>query len=122
MSPHSRSDGKHWDPAEIRQEREFGWFREHEAELIENARRRRIEAEEARRRIEAKGTAPAPSARLCPNCARAMAADRIEGVEVEKCPSCEGFFFDRGELETVLLRHDAHRRGFFRRLLGFDAD
>lgn len=126
MSPHSTSDGRHWDPAEIRREREFGWFREHEAELIENARRRRIEAGEARKRIEAqaagKSTTGASAARLCPNCSRPMAADRIEGVEIEKCPSCEGFFFDRGELETVLLRHDAHRRGFFRRLLGFDAD
>jgi Zn-finger nucleic acid-binding protein len=48
-----------------------------------------------------------------------MQTQSIEGVEVEKCPQCEGIFFDRGELETLLLKHDAHRRGFFRRLLGF---
>lgn len=122
MSPRSTSGGEHWDPAEIRREREFAWFREHEAEMIESARRRRIEAEQAR----ARGVAGSPSAgrsaaRLCPNCSRPMGKERLEEIEVEKCPSCDGIFFDRGELESLLLRHDEHRRGFFRRLLGFEA-
>ena len=51
-----------------------------------------------------------------------MRRDQIEDIEVEKCPACQGIFFRRGELEEVLLRHDAHRRGFFRQLLGFHRD
>ena len=48
-----------------------------------------------------------------------LVAKRPPRPKAEKCSSCEGIFFDRGELETLLLRHDTHRRGFFRRLLGF---
>jgi len=48
-----------------------------------------------------------------------LVAKRPPRPKAEKCPQCEGIFFDRGELETLLLKHDAHRRGFFRRLLGF---
>jgi hypothetical protein len=110
-----------WDSDEIRKEREYGWFREHEKELLENARRKRIEAEQARAAAAAAAEWAAQSGR-CPRCGASMATTRIEDVEVDKCPSCEGIFFDRGELETVLLRHDAHRRGFFRRLLGFEKE
>jgi Zn-finger nucleic acid-binding protein len=48
-----------------------------------------------------------------------MGVESISGIEVEKCSSCEGIFFDRGELEQLLVKHDSERRGFFRRLLGF---
>ena len=36
--------GEKWDTAWLRRVREYGWFRQHEAELIEAARRRRAEA------------------------------------------------------------------------------
>lgn len=107
-----------WDSEEIRNEREFGWFREHEKELIENARKKRTEAEQARVAAAEKAERSAHLGR-CPRCGAAMTSHTVEEVAVDKCPSCEGIFFDRGELETVLLRHDAHRRGFFRKLLGF---
>lgn len=121
MPRDSEQKGMRWDTAEIRNEREEGWFRQHEAELIDAARRRRAEAE----RLRAELQAPAPQSqesRRCPHCGAGMAAHRIEDVAVEKCPSCEGIFFDRGELEQLLLRHDAHRRGFFRKLLGFERE
>jgi Zn-finger nucleic acid-binding protein len=116
--PHRRDSGTHWDTAELRREREYGWFRQHEAELIEQARRRRAEAEALRKASEEQQIREAHRSR-CPKCGAAMSTNRIEEIEVDKCPSCEGIFFDRGELETLLLRHDAHRRGFFRKLLGF---
>jgi ribosomal protein L37AE/L43A len=116
--PHRRGLGEHWDTAEIRREREFGWFKQHEAELIEQARQRRREARALERASHPEETRDQQTWR-CPRCGRQMQADRIEDIEVEKCPSCEGIFFRRGELEEVLLRHDAHRRGFFRKLLGF---
>ena len=116
--PHRRDLGSHWDTEEIRREREFGWFRQHEAEMIERARLRRREAEALQRASQPDQTREAQPDR-CPNCGTGMQHDRIEDIEVDKCPSCEGIFFRRGELEEVLLRHDAHRRGFFRKLLGF---
>ena len=117
MSGPSKPDGSHWDGAALRQEREDGWFREHEAEMIETARRRRAEAAPAVRRQTEEESA---LSRHCPNDGAAMARDRIEEIEVDRCGTCGGIFFDRGELETLLLRHDGHRRGFFRKLLGFE--
>jgi hypothetical protein len=108
----------HWDSAEIRREREFGWFRQHEAEMMEEARRRRLEANRARQDAASEADRAEHRGR-CPKCGDRMTGDLIEEIAVERCPSCEGMFFDRGELETLLLRHDGHRRGFFRRLLGF---
>jgi CRISPR/Cas system-associated protein Cas10 (large subunit of type III CRISPR-Cas system) len=108
-----------WDTGEIRREREEGWFREHEAELIAAARRRRAEAERERQAAR-DAQARVSHLRHCPHCGAEMIEDRIEEIAVEECPSCEGIFFHRGELETLLLRHDAHRRGFFRKLLGFE--
>jgi len=108
-----------WDTRQIRQEREDGWFAQNEAQLIEAARKKR-EAEENRRKsaeAEARKTA---HWRKCPKCGADMETQKIEGIEVEKCLSCEGIYFDRGEIEQLLLAHDAHRRGFFRRLLGFN--
>lgn len=120
MSP-ERHDGSHWDTAAIRQEREEGWFRAHEAELIEAARRRRAEAARVR---QAADPAPKQGTRplLCPKCGSQMGTDRIEEIEIDRCPTCEGIFFDRGELEQLLLHHEPRRRGFFRKLLGFHSD
>jgi hypothetical protein len=111
-------DGSHWDTRRIRRIREFGWFRQNEARMIDEARQRRTAAEAKRRSNETEAR------RLrhwqkCPACGGDMRSQTIEGVGVHECRSCEGIFFDRDELEQVLLAHDAHRRGFFRRLLGF---
>ncbi len=111
------SDGEHFDAAEIRRERESGWFRQHEAELIEQARERRRAAETVRQAALTEADRADHRGR-CPHCGEKMGHDRLEEIEVAKCPSCGGIFFDRGELETLLLRHDGHRRGFFRKLLG----
>ena len=40
-----------------------------------------------------------------------------DGVTIDRCSHCEGIFFDAGELDQVLLKHDADRRGFFRKLV-----
>lgn len=108
----------HWDSREIRQEREDGWFAQNEAKLIEEARHRREEAEKKRRGAEAEAQRLAHW-RKCPKCGGDMAPETIEGLVIEKCVSCEGVYFDRGELDQLLLAHDRHRRGFFRKLLGF---
>jgi len=107
-----------YDSEEIRRAKEEGWFLQNEKQLIEAARQKRLEAQRALQTAEAE-----ERRRLhwhkCPKCGSDMHTQTIEGVDVEKCSGCEGIFFDRGELESLLLKHDEHRRGFFRRLLGF---
>jgi hypothetical protein len=116
-----REFGMKWDSEAIRRDREYGWFLDHEKDLIEKARARRLEAKRARE------TAESEKQRLlhwrkCPECGVDLHVETIEGVDAAKCAECEGIFFNRGDLETLLLRHDEHRRGFFRRLLGFHRD
>jgi hypothetical protein len=118
VSPTRRFDGMHWDTEELRRDREHGWFAQNEAKLLEEARRRREAAEKARRSAEADALRLAHW-RRCPKCGNDMSPATIEGTEVEKCSVCEGIFFDRGELEHLMVHHEAHRRGFFRKLLGF---
>ena len=105
---HTRNAG------EIRREVEDQWFALHEAELIAAARRRR----EAEQKPPSTGT-PADHWKKCPHCGADMHSASLEEVQVEKCNSCDGIFFERGELERLLLSHDRHRRTFFRWLLGF---
>ncbi len=118
MARPTKSDGMHWDTREIRQEREDGWFAQNEARLIEEARRRR-EAEEKRQQSAEEEARRLAHWRKCPKCGGEMVPQEIERIEVEKCATCEGVYFDRGELDQLLLAHDRHRRGFFRKLLGF---
>ena len=111
-------DATHWDPRKIRRAREFGWFRQNEARMIAAARQKRADAEKKRKSAEAEQRRLAHW-RKCSRCGGDMKLKTIEGVEVEECVSCRGVFFHRGELEQILLKHDEHRRSFFRRLLGF---
>jgi hypothetical protein len=107
-----------YDSEEIRRAREEGWFHQNEKKLIEAARQKRLDAQRAAQTKEAEDR------RLvhwhkCPKCGSDMRTETIEGIEIEKCTGCEGIFFDRGEIEELLVKHDEHRRGFFRKLLGF---
>lgn len=39
----------------------------------------------------------------CPKCKIAeMGPATFEGVEIDRCPRCEGIFFDKGELEHMM--------------------
>lgn len=107
-----------WDSEEIRRGRENDWFRQNEEKLIEAARKRREQAERASHGAEEQARRELHW-RKCPKCGSDMNVEMIGGIEIEKCSSCEGIFFDRGELEQLLLKQDTERRGFFRRLLGF---
>src|SRR6266700_1614965 len=99
-----------WDTEDIRKGREDDWFRQNEAQMMEAARNKReaAESEELRNAHWHK----------CNKCGHDMAVETISGIEVERCSSCGGIFFDRGELEQLLVKHE-DRRGFFRRLLGY---
>lgn len=107
-----------FDTEELRKGRENDWFRQNEAKMIEAARKKREAAEAEKKSAEAEARRQAHW-RKCPKCGGDMSIETFSGIEIEKCPDCEGIFFDRGELEQLLLKKEGERRGFFRRLAGF---
>ncbi len=102
--------------------REDDWFRENEKKLLEEARRAR-EAREADRKAHQD---KAERERLkalhfmkCPKCGHDLKAETLEGIEIDRCSFCEGFFMDAGELEQLYLTRDQSKRvGFLKGLLG----
>lgn len=38
----------------------------------------------------------------CPKCVGILEKKKVEGIEVDVCPICEGMWFDAGELEDVI--------------------
>lgn len=98
------------------------YFRDQDAILVERLRKER----EKRIETERKKETVAEQERLrdlhwmcCPKCGHSMAEKTLGGVVVDICSLCEGIFFDRGEIEELLVNQQANaRRGFFRRVLG----
>jgi Zn-finger nucleic acid-binding protein len=44
--------------------------------------------------------------------------ETLEGIEIDRCTFCEGFFLDAGEVEQLFLKKGAgQRQSFMRRLL-----
>ena len=39
--------------------------------------------------------------RKCPNCSTNLCEIKFHGEIVDKCPTCHGIFFDKGELESI---------------------
>lgn len=106
---------------DISKQRENDWFRENEKKLLEEARRAR-ESREAER--QAKESA-AERQRLkdlhymkCPKCGHELKVEALQGIEIDRCTYCEGFFVDAGELEQLfLMRQQSQRQSFLRGLL-----
>lgn len=44
--------------------------------------------------------------RSCPKCRAGMAAVSYEGVEVDRCPQCQGHWLDRGEIKEICDRRE----------------
>ena len=93
------------------------WFARHEEELLRQARRKRQRADEQVRQEQ-----ETAALLKCPRCANELKEENIAGVTIDRCIACEGVFLDRGELEEIMLRNTAERRGIFRKLLGFGPD
>ena len=102
--------------------REDDWFLQNEKKLLEDAQEG---PREAGGRARAKETED-ERARLkqlhwmkCPKCGHDLKAETLEGIEIDRCTFCEGFFMDAGELEELFLKKaQPQRQGFMRRLLG----
>jgi len=55
----------------------------------------------------------------CPKCGHDLKAEQLQGIEIDRCTFCEGFFMDAGELEQLYLTRDQGKRvSFLRGLLG----
>jgi hypothetical protein len=102
--------------------REDEWFLQNEKKLLEAAREARQkreqerasrEEEEQRRRLREQHYMK------CPKCGHDLRPETLEGIEIDRCTFCEGFYIDAGELEQLYLqREQAQRHSFVRRLLG----
>ena len=101
------------------------WVNRRELELLKKIRAER----DARIQAEMALVAEAEREKLkkqhwmcCPKCGHEMEEKELFNVLVDICTMCEGIYFDRGELEELLLFHQAgERASFFRRLLGLRA-
>lgn len=100
--------------------REDDWFLKNERQLLEAAR----VAREKREKERAEQEKAEELKRLkdlhhmhCPKCGHAMAEEKLESINVDRCTFCEGIYFDAGELEQLLSRRSDEARGFFRKLI-----
>ena len=72
------------------------YFQEREKALVERLRKQREDVPAA------------PAEPRCPRDGEPLVARELLGVTVEECPTCQGTWLDRGELETVARReHDS---------------
>lgn len=52
----------------------------------------------------------------CPNCGEKMNEIELNGIKIDKCFSCNGIFFDDGELEELI---DASKDSFMKSFFSF---
>ena len=102
------------------------WFREKEIELIAHLKRdreKRIREEEEREDRRQRERLKEMHWMHCPKCGHELEEKELYRIKIDTCRLCEGVFFDRGELEELMMaRQAAERKGFFRRLIGLQAD
>jgi hypothetical protein len=106
---------------DLSRQRENDWFRENEKKLLEEARR----AREAREKERLAKETAAERQRVrdlhymkCPKCGHDLKTESLDGIEIDRCTFCEGFFVDAGELEQLFLaRQQGQRQSFLRGLL-----
>ena len=100
--------------------RENEWFLQHEARLLDEARKAREKREAERREretAEERRRLKEQHFMKCPKCGHDLKAEKLEGIEIDRCSFCEGFFMDAGELEELFSKKQPERQGFMRWLL-----
>jgi hypothetical protein len=101
--------------------REDEWFRQNEKQLLEAARvarEKRQKEREAQEQVEQRQRLKDAHFMKCPKCGHDLKPEDLEGIEIDRCSFCEGFFMDAGELDQLFLkRQEGDRRGFLRKLL-----
>jgi hypothetical protein len=74
------------------------YFAQRDRELIEKLKKEKEAAEEAAQRQQL--------LMRCPKCGVQLNTIQHRGVTVEECPSCQGMWLDRGELEILAQREN----------------
>jgi acetyl-CoA carboxylase beta subunit len=101
--------------------REDDWFLQNEKKLLEDVKKAR-EKREAERQAKETEAERAKLKQLhwmkCPKCGHDMKTEALEGIEIDRCTFCEGFYLDQGEIEELFLKKgQTQRQSFMRRLL-----
>ncbi len=97
------------------------WFLQNEKKLLEEAKKAR-EKREAERKAketeERRAQLREQHWMKCPKCGHDLQTESLEGIEIDRCTFCEGFFLDQGEIEELFLKKgQSQRQSFMRRLL-----
>jgi hypothetical protein len=90
-----------------RAEEEF--FAKQSAELL---KRHRADAERSARDASRKA-----HYMKCPKCGADLRTEEYHGIQIERCPECNGTWFDAGEAEDLLRREDAGVINIFRSMM-----
>ncbi len=93
------------------------WFVKNEQELLKKAQHEREERTHKREAEESKKSLEALRAAhwlKCPKCGHDMKIKDVEGIEIDECTFCEGVYFDRGELDALMMRKTEQRFKFVR--------
>ncbi len=93
----------HEDVAPSGYNEEERYFHEKEAEQLKQVRAKLDATRKQRAADQAKET----HWMKCPKCGADMTEIELEGIMVDKCGGCQGMFFDRGELELMLVNKKA---------------
>ncbi len=97
------------------------WAAREDQKKIKKLRQERLELQKKREQEEAEEERKKLKAQhwlCCPKCGHPMQEEGLADIDVDVCTFCEGIFFDRGELEQLLVFHKGQtQRSFFRQLL-----
>jgi len=102
---------------------ENNWFKQYEKVMLEQAARQRerrmMEATSKHEQEELEKLRVAHWMK-CPKCGHDMETVILEGIDVENCTFCQGVYFERTEIESLLLRRTPQRFSFYRKFFGLD--
>jgi acetyl-CoA carboxylase beta subunit len=85
---------------------------------MELERRKKWEVEQASKRTqEEKDKLKQLHWMKCPKCGSDLHTLQLKGLDVDRCPACNGTWFDAGEMEQ-LLEHDQTVLGRLKRVFG----
>ena len=92
------------------------WFAKHERDMIADIKREKLRREqrvaEALKQEEQKRQKELHWMR-CPECGSNMVEEGLkDNAQIDRCTRCGGLFFDRGELEDILLQPAEKRKSF----------
>jgi hypothetical protein len=88
------------------------YFYRQNKELIEKARKEQAARQSEDLAAEKRG----PHWMKCPKCSKDMAEVELAGIRVDQCSSCQGIYFDHGELE--ILMESKEPKGFLSAMKG----